>query len=113
MGVTFLVIASIDQEPSRRLLLLDDGGGAGATNGALVADFGLLDAVFSFHAARESHRADLGHDFPVGGSSSGNRAVTAWPLYDVVFLGHCRGGASDDQCASNKKGCFHGRLSVA
>ena len=36
-----------------------------ATDSAFLADFGLLDAVFRFHAARERQRTDLRHDFLV------------------------------------------------
>ena len=83
----------------RPLFLLDNGRAAGATsatNGAFLANFGLLDAVFSFHAALEGHWTDLRHHFRVRWARSGDRAVTAGPLYDVVLISHCWEGASND-----------------
>ena len=78
------------RDPSRirqgRRLLLFDNGRAAATNSAFLADFGLLDAVFSFHAGLEGHRTDLRHDFLVRRTCGGNRALMARTLYDVVLI---------------------------
>jgi hypothetical protein len=88
-----------DQQRGRRLLFFDNGRAASATsatNGAFLADFGLLDAVFSFHAALEGHWTDLRHDLRVRRARGGNRAVTAGSLYDVVLISQCWDGASND-----------------
>ena len=94
------------------LFLFDDSRAAGAAYGTFVADLGLLDAIFSLYAARESHRTDLRDNFRVRRACRGNRAVTARSLHDVVLISQCWCGVSNDYRASEKKGYFHCCLSI-
>jgi hypothetical protein len=70
-----------------RLLLFNNGRAAATANCAFIADSGLFDAVFSFHASFEGHRTDLRHDFLVRRTCGGDRALMARTLHDIVLIG--------------------------
>jgi hypothetical protein len=96
MGATFPDDKLGPERAVDYLLLFDNGRAAATTDCPFLADFGLLDAIFGFHAALESHRTDLCYDLLVRRACGGNRALAARTLHDIVLIGQCWGGASDD-----------------
>ena len=96
MGATFLDDKLGQEWAVNYLLLLDNSRAAATTDRPFVADLGLLDAIFGFHAALESHRTDLRYDLLIRRACCRNRALMARALHDIVLIGQCWGAASDD-----------------